>query len=165
MKREIVRLQSLADLDAEALRIEKCAASGLVRPLGNWTAAQVFQHLGIFVKGSLDGFGFEYPWHVRALSQLIGRISWRWLMRLAFRAGFKNPAVARSVEPDPSVELHTAGEFLRCQIRRVHDEEKMNQPSPTGERLTHEQWIDCHLRHAELHLSFLKTEAIESGPY
>jgi hypothetical protein len=32
-----------------------------------------------------------------------------------------------------------------------------------GEVRSHEQWVECHLRHAELHLSFLRLEDGEPG--
>jgi Protein of unknown function (DUF1569) len=158
MKRKPIHLRSLQELLAETTRIEAYAAAGQVRPLGKWTTAQVFQHLSIFVKGSLDGFSFQYPWHIRALSQFVGCISWRWLMKVAFRPGFTNPVVAQTVEPQSSVTLADAAEFLRCQLGRVLGGEVMTQRSPTGEKLSHEQWVECHLRHAELHLRFLEIE-------
>jgi hypothetical protein len=157
-ERRQVHLRSLADLLAKVDRIQASAVAGRVRPLGNWTTAQVFHHLAKFVEGSLDGFPFRYPWPLRCLSWLIGRVSWRWLMRLAFRPGFRNPPVAAAVEPDPAVPLEDAGAYLRHQIGRVLGGERMTQRSPTGEIPSHEQWVECHLRHAELHLSFLQLE-------
>ena len=32
----------------------------------------------------------------------------------------------------------------------------MRQPSPFEGRITHDQWVYGHLRHAELHLSFIQ---------
>jgi hypothetical protein len=156
--RRQIHLRSLPDLVAEVERIRASAVAGRVRPLGNWTAAHVFHHLGKFVEGSLDGFPFQYPWRLRCLSWLVGQLSWGWLMRLAFRPGFTNPPVAASVEPDPATPLEAAVAYLGHQLGRVLGGERMTQRSPTGETPSHEQWVDCHLRHAELHLGFLQPE-------
>jgi hypothetical protein len=153
-------LRSLPDLVAEVDRVRASAVAGRVRPLGAWTAAQVFHHLGTFVEGSLDGFTFQYPWRLRWLSWLGGKLSWHWLMRWAFRPGFTNPPGAAAVEPDPAVPLEAAAAYLGRQLGRVLGGERMTRRSPTGETPSHEQWVDCHLRHAELHLSFLHIEPV-----
>ena len=157
--RRTILLQSLADLASEVDRVCASAAAGRVRPLGNWTAAQVLQHLALFIAGSLDGFAFQYPLRLRCQAWLLGLISWPLLMRLAFRPGFRNPPAAASVEPDPAITLEHAAANLRRQLQRLASGERMTHRSPTGERLSHDQWLECHLRHAELHLSFLLLEA------
>jgi hypothetical protein len=86
-------------------------------------------------------------------------VSWSWLLKLTFRPGFTNPpVVARAVDPAAAVTLEHAGQSLRRQIRRILDGERMVQRIPTGEPVSHEQWVEAHLRHAELHLSFLHLE-------
>src|SRR5262245_56900693 len=106
--RRPIRLQSPADLLAEVDRIQASASVGAVRPSGNWTAAQAFQHLAKFIEYSFDGFPFQYPWPLRVGLWAVGRLSWRWLLRLAFRPGFTNPPVAAAVEPDAAVRLEHA---------------------------------------------------------
>jgi hypothetical protein len=157
--RRQIHLQSPADLLAEVDRIAASASVGLVRPSGNWTAAQVFEHLAKFIEYSFDGFPFMYPWPMRFASWVVGTISWRWLMQLAFRPGFTNPRVAAAVEPDAGVTLKQAAQSVRKQLRRILDGEQMVQRNPTGELPSHEQWVECHLRHAELHLGFLHVES------
>ena len=159
MRRRRVYLRSLPDLIAEVDRVHAAAVEGRVRPLGNWTTAQTFQHLATFVQCSLDGFAFKYPWPMRWLSWLIGRLSWRLLLRLAFRPGFTNPPIAATLEPDAAVPLDVAYADFRQQIGRLVDGERMTERSPTGEKPSHEQWVECHLRHAELHLSFLQLDS------
>jgi peptidoglycan/xylan/chitin deacetylase (PgdA/CDA1 family) len=157
--RRQIHLQSPSDLLAEVDRIQASASVGSVRPSGNWTAAQAFQHLAKFIEYSFDGFPFRYPWPYRVVVWLIRRVSWSWLLKLTFRPGFTNPpVVARAVDPDAAVTLEHAGQSLRRQIRRILDGERMVQRSPTGEPVSHEQWVEAHLRHAELHLSFLHLE-------
>src|SRR5262249_49146802 len=106
--RRPIHLQSPSDLLVEVDRIAASAFAGFVRPAGNWTAGQAFQHLAKFIEYSYDGFPFRYPWPFRVLSWVVGKLSWRWLLQLAFRPGFTNPPVAEAVEPDAGVTLEHA---------------------------------------------------------
>src|SRR5215471_8421188 len=128
--RRPIHLQSPSDLLAEVDRIQASASVGSVRPSGNWTAAQAFQHLAKFIEYSFDGFPFRYPWPYCVAVWLIRRVSWRWLLQLTFRPGFTNPPEARAVEPDADVTLEHAGQSLRRQVRRILDGERMVQRSP-----------------------------------
>src|SRR5262245_57111445 len=117
--RREVRLATLDDLLADLARVETAAADGRLRTLGNWSAAQVVQHIGKLFEFSLDGFPFRYPWHLRAGARLLRFLSWRWLLRVAFKPGFKNPAVAAPLEPSPEVTLPEALAYLRRQVGRI----------------------------------------------
>jgi hypothetical protein len=154
-QRRPVCLQTLEDLVAEVDRIVTAAAAGKVRPLGNWTAAQALWHLGKLMELSFDGFPFRYrrapPW----LTRLLRRVSWRWLIALAFRPGFHNPPEAAVLEPDPSLSLDAAASYLRQQIARIQNGERMTQESSVEGSYSHDQWVYIHLRHAELHLRLL----------
>jgi hypothetical protein len=153
--RRALHLASLDDLSAEVERLAEAAAAGHVRALGNWSPAQALWHIGRLIGFSLDGFPFRYPWWLRWPARLLRLMSWRWLVRLAFRPGFTNPPAARAVEPDPAVPLPEAVAFLSGQLDRLRRGERMTYPSPVEGPITHEQWLFAHLRHAELHLSFL----------
>jgi hypothetical protein len=43
----------------------------------------------------------------------------------------------------------------RQQIGRIRGGERMTQECSVDGPYSHEQWVQIHLRHAELHLSFL----------
>ena len=59
----------------------------------------------------------------------------------------------------PAVQkVRAAAAHLRRQLARVRDGERMTQACSVEGRYTHEQWAYTHLRHAELHLSFLAVE-------
>jgi hypothetical protein len=155
-QRRPLHLETIDELVAEVDRLAAAEAAGTVRRLGNWSPAQAFQHLGRFIEFSFDGFPFRYPWPMRLVCRILRLISWRWLVALALRPGFKNPPAAAAVEPDPSVPLETATAYLRGQLERIRRGERMTQPSPAEGWVLHEQWVYAHLRHAELHLSFLE---------
>jgi hypothetical protein len=153
--RRALRLQTMEDLMAEVDHIVATAAVGKVRPLGNWSTAQVLWHIAKLIECSFDGFPFRYRRGPQWLTRLLRFISWRWLIALAFRPGFKNPPEAALLEPDPSLSLDAAAKYLQQQIVRIKHGERMTQESSVEGPYSHEQWIYIHLRHAELHLSFL----------
>ena len=115
----------------------------------------MFQHLARFIKGSFYGFTFQYPWRLRC-SSWWRLVFWGILKRLGIGPGLHDLLAARSIEPDVDVTLDDAAGELGYQISRVLNGGQMTKPSPTGEKLTHEQWCECHLCDAELHLSFLQ---------
>jgi hypothetical protein len=143
------------ELEAEVDRVAAAAAAGEVRPLGNWSPAQVFQHLGKLMELSFDGFPFHYRRGGRWITLFLRRFAFRWLIALAFRPGFQNPPEAAVLEPDPSVPLDVAVAYLRRQIGRIRGGERMAQACSVEGPYAHEEWVSIHLRHAELHLSFL----------
>ena len=153
--RRTLRLDTLDDLAAEVGRITSAAASGKVRCLGNWSPAQVLWHIGKLIELSIDGFSFRYQRGPAWTLRLLRRLSWRLLIALAFRPGFQNPPYAAVLEPNPALTLEDAAAYLMKQIGRIRAGERMTQCCSVDGGYSHEQWLYIHLRHAELHLSFL----------
>ena len=153
--RRPVRLPTLADLAHEVDRIAAAATTGAVRPLGNWSPAQVLWHIGRLMELSFDGFPFRYRRGPTWITRLFRLLAWRWLIALALRPGFQNPPEAATLEPGPSISLEEAAAYLKRQVARARGGERMTQECSVEGPYTHEQWVYIHLRHAELHLSFL----------
>jgi hypothetical protein len=153
--RRTVRLRTLDDLQAEVDRITAADAAGRLRTLGNWSAAQILWHVGRLIELSIDGFPFRYRRGPEWITRLFRLLAWRWLIALAFRPGFVNPPEAATLEPDPAVTLDAAGAYLKHQLARIRNGERMTQECSVEGVYSHEQWVYIHLRHAELHLSFL----------
>src|SRR5262245_34316020 len=153
--RRSVRLPTLNDLAREVDRVAAAATTGSVRPLGNWSPARVLWHIGRLMELSFDGFPFRYRRGPDWVTRLFRLLAWRWLVALAFRPGFQNPPEAATLEPEPSVSMEEAAAYLKRQIARVRNGERMTQECSVDGPYTHEQWVYIHLRHAELHLSFL----------
>jgi hypothetical protein len=157
--RRVIRLRTVDELAAEVERVTAAAAAGKVRALGNWSPAQVLWHLGRLIEFSFDGFPFRYRRGVRWLTLLLRAVAWRWLIRMALRPGFRNPPYAAALEPDPALALADAAAYLRHQIDRIRAGERMTQEAAVEGPFSHEQWLYIHLRHAELHFSFLVVQA------
>jgi Protein of unknown function (DUF1569) len=136
-----VRLRTLDDLEAQVGSLTAADAAGKVRPLGNWSPAQVLWHLGRFMELSLDGFPLRYRPGPAWLLRLFRLVACRWLIALAFRPGFTNPREAATLEPDPFVSLTDAAACLRQQIGRIRGGERMTQSCAVEGPYSHKQLL------------------------
>jgi hypothetical protein len=144
--RRNVEYKSFDELLADADRL----STGNVKTLGNWTPGQIFQHLAIAYNGSIDGFSAGFPWFIRVM----GRLFKKKLISGAMPAGLSVPKkFAKVVMPEPTAtlvglaNLHAAvGRLKRDQHRAAH---------PVFGAISKEEWDSIHLKHANLHMSFL----------
>jgi hypothetical protein len=82
-------------------------------------------------------------------------VAWRPFIDWVFQPGRVLPAYAEPLLPDPWADFDIATARLHAALARIERGERMTASSPWEGALTHEQWLYSHLRHAELHLSFL----------
>lgn len=143
--RRELRFESLDEVvgDAEAL-----VASPETRTLGNWPLPRLLSHLTMTINNSIDGFQERAPWFIRLLAPLIkGKV----LRKMT--PGIRLPKSAESYAfPDagPAAEALVK---LRAAVARTKSE-RMTAPHPAFGAMTHDEWLQLHLRHCELHLSF-----------
>ncbi len=152
--RRFLVFESIGDLTAEVDRLVAAQRTGHLVAGGNWTPAQVFDHLARFIECSYDGFAFRAAWPVRVASHAAKWIAWKRFVDWALQPGFAVPHT--DLEPDAWADFDVATARLRDQVARIRCGEPMRQPSPYEGALTHDQWVYVHLRHAELHLGFLE---------
>jgi hypothetical protein len=137
------------DFDAVLADVERLRRDGY-RRAGTWDLPQACDHLTRFMRGSLEGFGFQFP--------LPFRLAGRWLFlgrTLRTRripTGVKGPA---PLMPPADVGGDAAVRAFAETVARVRDHRGDFHPSPLFGRLTPEQWRQIHLIHAAHHLSFL----------
>lgn len=145
--RRQVRYDSYQDLinDAERLVVAD------VRPLGNWSLAQTLGHLARAMETSIDGSDFKTSWVVRLLARLF--------YRQRFISGPMPPGIRlpRELEAElapVAADAPTAlGELRHAVLRLQHETDRA--PHPMFGELSLDEWDSFHLRHAELHMSFL----------
>lgn len=118
--------------------------------LGNWSVGQICEHLAVAMERSIDGYGFQAPWPIR----LGGRLLKRRILTKPMRAGFKLRGKAREVLVPEHADDAEARKRLLHAITRLR-EEATREPHPVFGRLTRDEYDLLHLRHAELHLSFI----------
>ena len=98
---------------------------------------------------SIDGISFKAPWYMR----LFGRFVKRRFLKRGLPPGFKLPKDTEAAAYPAVASPQEALAILHQAVARLRNE-KATVPHPVFGRLTHEEWTQFHLRHAELHLSF-----------
>jgi hypothetical protein len=145
--RRAVRFRSFDELLAEA----ESLAAGPTESLGNWSLGQALKHLALSMDLSIDGGDFDVHWLIRGFIRTFLR---RRLIHVRMSPGVRlPPPMAEQLVPgETSVEeglseLQRAVERLRRDSRR--------RPHPLLGKMSLAEWEQFHLRHAELHLSYI----------
>jgi Protein of unknown function (DUF1569) len=149
--RRKLRYSSFADIVVDANRL----AAGPHRALGNWSLPQVLKHLGNAMQSSIDGQGFPVKWYLRWLGPVVIK---PWLIKGPFPAGFQLPrsGAAKLVAQDTTT-LDEGMAALLAGIERLA-REASRVSHPVVGKLTVLEWDQFHLRHAEMHMSFILPE-------
>ncbi len=152
-QRRKLQFHTLHDIlrDVEQLAAVTSETGEAICADGNWTPAQIVEHVTLFIDGATDGFGFQVPLIIRIMGKLF-RSS---MLNKPLKPGIKLPANMDVVLPDPQTTWDDAVSALRDAVARIDSGERMTQPSPLLGAMTHEDWVNLHCRHAEMHLSFM----------
>lgn len=151
--RRALRFASLADVLRDLDTLHAAVVGGELRTSGNWSAAQVFNHLAAFMEYPFNGYPPEIaspPWFVRFVMKFMRR-------KMCFGqmpSGVKIPRVKGGTVGFEDSPVDAAEARLRAAIDRL-DREAPTLPSPLFGPMSHEEWKGLNLRHCELHLSFL----------
>ncbi len=142
-RRSGVHYESLDDLLAEAERF----AAIQPKRLGNWSLGQICAHLAKTMNSSIDGFDFSMPAPVR---WVVKRFMLNKMLSKGMPAGFKT---SKSFDP-PEISDEEGITRLREAVQRQQKESNRVVHPGFGD-LSNDEWAEFHLRHAELHMSFL----------
>jgi hypothetical protein len=119
--------------------------------LGNWSLEQICQHLADAMELCIDGgVSFSAPLRMRILA----RLARRRILKTGLPTGFKLPAPAEAVLYRPPQNIDAALAALERGIARLKSTSK-RVPHPVLGKMTPAEWDLFHLRHGELHLSFI----------
>lgn len=125
---------------------------GQVRGTGNWSPGQIVGHIARVIECSLDGFEVpNAPLIVRGILKMM-RSS---ILNKPMKPGFKLPGKFSFLKPDPDITWEQAVGQLKKVVLRIETGQRMQHRSPVLGFLEHEEWIQLHCRHAEMHFSFL----------
>ena len=128
---------------------EKLVSSPTAKTLGNWPLCQLLTHLAMAMDASIDGITFVGRWYMRLVGFFIkGRI-----ITNGVSPGINLPKDVESAAYPAASSPQEALDILRKAASRMRTE-KATASHPIFGKLTHEEWTQIHLRHAELHLSF-----------
>jgi len=117
--------------------------------VGNWSLAQICNHLASSYRMSVEGFGVKIPWLIRAT---IGRLAKREILgKGEMRTGIKLPEEFR---PKPGLDHRAEAEALRAAIAYYLANPTPRAPHPIMGKLTNDEWDRFHCVHAAHHLRF-----------
>lgn len=140
--------------------IDHILAAPSIQTLGNWSAAQVFEHLRLTASIGVGEFSVPTPLWMR----LAGPLFKPFLLNRPMRSGVKLPKNIDTLICHPNNEdTQQAGRAFQQIVRRLAQGEGIATHPFLG-KMTTEDWIKLQMRHAELHLSFLIPQPQEDGP-
>ena len=139
---------SFASLQAVLADVEVLVASSSTRTLGNWSLAELLNHLTMTMNNSLDGFQVTAPFYIRMIAPFFKKSALK-----KITPGIRLPKSAETSAFPPSRSLDESLQEFRKAIQRT-TQETMEAAHPAFGRMTHDEWIQLHLRHSEMHLSF-----------
>jgi hypothetical protein len=149
--RRKLRFATVEDALADVNALVAAQRAGTLQSLGNWTLGQALGHLAMWITFAYDGTPITPPLWAR----LLMRLGKKKFMYGSLPAGFRIPRIkggTLGIEPislDEGVDRYRrAMQWLQSECPAL--------PNPAFGRLTHDEWIALHLRHAELHLSFFQ---------
>ena len=147
--RRTLRFESIDELRAEVDRLAASEREGKLRALGNWTLGQALGHLATWAEYSFCGAPLKPPF----LIKLILRMGKKKFLNGSMRTGVRIPKVPGGTLGTDDLPLDEALTRYRTALDRLR-RESPTAPNVIFGPLTHEEWINLNLRHAELHLSF-----------
>jgi len=149
--RRKLRFETVDDAIREAERLADAERQGRLTRVGNWSLGKTLGHLATWATFAHDGYPPEVcpPLPIRLVIRLMrGRIL-RGGMSPGMRIG-RIPEGTLGLDELPTEEGLNR---YRTALRRLAASAPSG-ASPVFGKLTHDQWIQLNLRHAELHLGF-----------
>jgi hypothetical protein len=146
--RRRVRYESFDELLADAQR----AVHGKAETTGKWSLGRILEHLAIGNEKSIDGFGFLAPLPIRMFA---GTFLKKRLLTRGLKPGFRLPKRAEQILVPEEIDPSAALDHLRRSVERLQTETKRS-PHPFLGRMKVDESNRMNLRHAELHMSFVK---------
>lgn len=149
-ERRTLRFGSVAEAIAEARRCVESERAGKLRRAGTWTLGQNLGHLAAWIDYAFGGYPFEAPAELRERA----RSRKNFVLGKGMTPGFRIPGLAAGTAGTRDMPSAEGLAWFESAWTRLQQE------CPTGEHaffgpLTHGEWVELNLRHAELHLGFI----------
>lgn len=152
--RRTLSFRTVDDALAEVGRIKEFYDAGTLRTTGNWSPGQNLGHIAGWIDFGYVGYPpGRPPFFVR----WILRVFRKKFLYAPSKPGFNLPGIDGGTFARDEMDFPTGHAKLVAALARM----KAGAPthvSPAFGLLTHEQYEQMHLRHAELHLGFLTGE-------
>jgi hypothetical protein len=142
-----VRYESFDQIVLDAER----AVREQAQTTGNWSLGQILEHLAIANDRSIDGFGFEASFPVR----MLGPFFKKRVLAQGMNPGIQLSKQASAALVPDETDVQVALDHLRQSFKRL-DSEATRSPHPILGRMSLDESNRLCLRHAELHMGFVK---------
>src|SRR5262245_35190567 len=149
--RRKVRFFTPEELEADVAKLVEAERAGRLTCLGNWSLGQALNHLGTWVSFAYNPHPLNPPFFVR---WMVGMRKSKYL-NVGLPAGVKIPKVEGGTVACEPKSLDEGLAILNQWWGRLK-QEAPTRPNVIFGPLSHQEWINLQLRHAELHLSFFK---------
>jgi hypothetical protein len=152
-ERRKLHFTSIDDITTDAGKLALAERNKKLRQIGNWTLGQACGHIAAWIDFGFDGTPAKFSWVVRLLAR--GR-------RKKYLSEPMNPGgrLPRIPGGTLATEVLTTEDGLN-RLKRACARLKSSAPTRRHfifGRLKPDDWKNLHLRHAELHLSFLRSD-------
>jgi hypothetical protein len=152
-QRRQLQFTKIDDITDDAGRLVLAEQKGKLRQLGNWTLGQSCGHIAGMIDYSYDGLPIKITW----LAKLVAR-------------RFRRKFIYRPMNPGGSIPRVPGGTLATERLSTAEGLSRLKQACARLKRsvpktphavfgpLNADEWKNFHLRHAELHLSFLRDD-------
>jgi hypothetical protein len=149
--RRTLRFNSPGEMEADVAKLVEAERAGRVTRVGNWTLGQALNHLGAWVTFAFEEHPLKPPFFVR---WIVGMRKNKYI-NVGLPAGVSIPKVeGGTVACEPTGLDEGLARFNAAWARLK--KERPTRPNVIFGPLSHPEWINLNLRHAELHFSFFK---------
>ncbi len=148
-----LRFSNLDELLAEIDRVVAADREGRLKTSGNWTPGQILAHLASWIEYGYNGFPMgKPPWIIRVI--LGFRL--KSYLENGMPRGVKIPGTKEGTFGMDKMSTEDGAKRLKAAIMRLKDNEPYAYDSPAFGKLGDADRVRLNLRHAELHLGYLK---------
>lgn len=154
VQKRYLRFSTLADVVAEADRLAAADRAGKLRQMGNWNIGQIFNHLATWATYPYDGYPPELsnpPWFVRVFLKLKKKS----YLHGKMPQGVRIPGLKEGTLGMDPIGTEDGLKKLKGAMKRL-EEAPPKRANPIFGPISHEDWKNINLRHAELHMGFLQ---------
>jgi len=152
--RRDLHFATIDDCISDVHKIMAADLEGRHSPLGNWSPGQILSHVAAWIDYGYEGFPVKaLPWPVRLIMR---KLKLPKMLAHGMEPGVKIPGVAGGTTGADDVPVSEAGPRLIAALRRLASDEPAKFPSPAFGELSNEDRRRLMVRHAEMHMSFLR---------
>jgi hypothetical protein len=152
-QRRTLHFASIDDITRDAEKLAIAERKGHLRQVGNWTLGQACGHLAAWINYGFDGTPAKVPWFLR----MIARPARKRYIYKPMNPGGRLPKISGGTLAMDILPTDEGLSRLRLACNRLKaDVPKI--PNPVFGKLKPDEWRNLHMRHAELHLSFLRPD-------